>query len=175
MADQKISQFTRLSSLDAIGIGSTDAPENRETPVYSFYDLTESTINKTGLSDKDALKFKKFHPEWMVNMDVVKKERYQYGDDLWEVLQDHKTRENWKPSLETASLWKVVVEGHEGTEDDPIPYAPPMEIFKDKYYTQSKVLYKCIRDSGQPLSHNLSDFSRKLRRESLIQIYGILS
>lgn len=26
-----------------------------------------------------------------------------------------------------------------------------------KYYTQSKVLYKCIRDSGQPLSHNLSD------------------
>jgi hypothetical protein len=32
-----------------------------------------------------------------------------------------------------------------------------MEIFKDKYYTQSKVLYKCIRDSGQPLSHNLSD------------------
>ena len=44
-----------------------------------------------------------------------------------------------------------------GTKDDPIPYAPPMEIFKDKYYTQSKVLYKCIRDSGQPLSHNLSD------------------
>lgn len=43
------------------------------------------------------------------------------------------------------------------TKDDPIPYAPPMEIFKDKYYTQSKVLYKCIRDSGQPLSHNLSD------------------
>lgn len=48
-------------------------------------------------------------------------------------------------------------EEHAGTKDDPIPYAPPMEIFKDKYYTQSKVLYKCIRDSGQPLSHNLSD------------------
>lgn len=47
--------------------------------------------------------------------------------------------------------------GWAGTKDDPIPYAPPMEIFKDKYYTQSKVLYKCIRDSGQPLSHNLSD------------------
>ena len=62
-----------------------------------------------------------------------------------------------KPSLETASLWKRVDEEHAGTKDDPIPYAPPMEIFKDKYYTQSKVLYKCIRDSGQPLSHNLSD------------------
>lgn len=77
--------------------------------------------------------------------------------DLWEVLQDHKTQENWKPSLETASLWKRVDEEHAGTKDDPIPYAPPMEIFKDKYYTQSRVLYKCIRDSGQPLSHNLSD------------------
>ena len=53
--------------------------------------------------------------------------------------------------------WKRVDEEHAGTKDDPIPYAPPMEIFKDKYYTQSKVLYKCIRDSGQPLSHNLSD------------------
>ena len=83
--------------------------------------------------------------------------RYQYGEDLWEVLQGHKTQENWKPSLETASLWKRVDEEHAGTKDDPIPYAPPMEIFKDKYYTQSRVLYKCIRDSGQPLSHNLSD------------------
>lgn len=66
-------------------------------------------------------------------------------------------QKNWKPSLETASLWKRVDEEHAGTKDDPIPYAPPMEIFKDKYYTQSRVLYKCIRDSGQPLSHNLSD------------------
>ena len=72
-------------------------------------------------------------------------------------MQDHKTQENWKPSLETASLWKRVDEEHAGTKDDPIPYAPPKEIFKDKYYIQSKVLYKCIRDSGQPLSHNLSD------------------
>ena len=51
----------------------------------------------------------------------------------------------------------VEIKEHAGTKDDLIPYAPPMEIFKDKYYTQSKVLYKCIRDSGQPLSHNLSD------------------
>lgn len=115
------------------------------------------------------------NPIWKIGIDVVKGHRYQYGEDLWEVLQGHKTQENWKPSLETASLWKRVDEEHAGTKDDPIPYAPPMEIFKDKYYTQSKVLYKCIRDSGQPLSHNLSGFSRKLRRESLIPIYGILS
>ena len=114
-------------------------------------------INTYDLSPSEALQVKERHPKWKIGIDVVKGHRYQYEGDLWEVLQGHKTRENWKPSLETASLWKRVDEEHAGTKDDPIPYAPPMEIFKDKYYTQSKVLYKCIRDSGQPLSHNLSD------------------
>lgn len=114
-------------------------------------------INTYGLFPSEALQVKERHPKWKIGIDVVKGHRYQYGEDLWEVLQGHKTQENWKPSLETASLWKRVDEEHAGTKDDPIPYAPPMEIFKDKYYTQSKVLYKCIRDSGQPLSHNLSD------------------
>lgn len=114
-------------------------------------------INTYDLSPSEALQVKDRYPEWEVGIDVVKGHKYQYGEDLWEVLQGHKTQENWKPSLETASLWKRVDEEHAGTKDDPIPYAPPMEIFKDKYYTQSKVLYKCIRDSGQPLSHNLSD------------------
>lgn len=31
-----------------------------------------------------------------------------------------------------------------------------MEIFEGKYYTQNEVLYKCIRDSGIPLSYGLS-------------------
>lgn len=114
-------------------------------------------INTYDLSPSEALQVKDRYPEWEIGIDVVKGHRYQYGEDLWEVLRSCKTQENWKPSLETASLWKRVDEEHAGTKDDPIPYAPPMEIFKDKYYTQSKVLYKCTRDSGQPLSHNLSD------------------
>lgn len=114
-------------------------------------------INTYELTPSEALQVKDRYPEWETGIDVVKGHRYQYEGDLWEVLQGHKTQENWKPSLETASLWKRVDEEHAGTKDDPIPYAPPMEIFKDKYYTQSRVLYKCIRDSGQPLSHNLSD------------------
>lgn len=31
-----------------------------------------------------------------------------------------------------------------------------MKIFKDKYYTQNEVLYKCTRNSEIPLSHDLS-------------------
>lgn len=37
-----------------------------------------------------------------------------------------------------------------------IPYAPPMEIFKGKYYTEADQLYLCTRDSGTVLSHPLS-------------------
>lgn len=132
-------EFSRLLALDQMDKEATEE------------------INTYDLSPSEALQVKERHPKWKIGIDVVKGHRYQYGEDLWEVLQGHKTQENWKPSLETASLWKRVDEEHAGTKDDPIPYAPPMEIFKDKYYTQSKVLYKCIRDSGQPLSHNLSD------------------
>lgn len=132
-------EFSRLLALDQMDKEATEK------------------INTYGLTASEALQVKERHPKWKIGIDVVKGHRYQYGEDLWEVLQDHKTQENWKPSLETSSLWKRVDEEHKGTKDDPIPYEPPMEIFKDKYYTQSKVLYKCIRDSGQPLSHNLSD------------------
>lgn len=114
-------------------------------------------INTYDLSPSEALQVKDRYPEWETGINVKTGERYRVEDVLWECVKDHLTQENWKPSLETASLWKRVDEEHAGTKDDPIPYAPPMEIFKDKYYTQSKVLYKCIRDSGQPLSHNLSD------------------
>jgi hypothetical protein len=132
-------EFSRLLALDQMDKEATEK------------------INTYDLSPSEALQVKDRYPKWKIGIDVVKGHRYQYGGDLWEVLQGHKTQENWKPSLETASLWKRVDEEHAGTKDDPIPYAPPMEIFKDKYYTQSKVLYKCIRDSGQPLSHNLPD------------------
>lgn len=132
-------EFSRLLALDQMDKEATEK------------------INTYDLSPSEALQVKDRYPELETGINVKTGERYRVEDVLWEVLQGHKTQENWKPSLETASLWKRVDEEHAGTKDDPIPYAPPMEIFKDKYYTQSKVLYKCIRDSGQPLSHNLSD------------------
>lgn len=78
-------------------------------------------------------------------------------DILYEVIQSHTLSAEWEPGLNTASLYKVVDKEHAGTIGDPIPYFPPMEIFKDKYYIQNADVYKCTRDSGTPLSHNLQD------------------
>ena len=119
--------------------------------------MVNENINTLNLTNNEALVVKEFYPIWPADGIQVKKgERYQCDDLLWEVVQAHTTQELWKPSIHTASLWKVVEVEHEGTLEDPIPYTPPMEIFKGKYYTQNGALYKCTRDSGIALSHDLS-------------------
>nr|DAL12649.1 MAG TPA_asm: ChiA1-BD-binding domain protein [Caudoviricetes sp.] len=113
-------------------------------------------INTYELTPAEALQVKDCYPEWIAGITVKVGERYLSDDILWECIQGHTTQENWKPSMATASLWKTVDEDHKGTIDDPILYTPPMEIFKDKYYIQNGVIYKCTRDSEQPLTHDLS-------------------
>lgn len=154
-------EFTELMNSEAWTHGEDYVQPNEDyAKVRAMQILTEETkadINTMPLSNKEALEVKEFYPEWSADSVEVKKgERYLCDNLLWEVVQNHTTQESWKPSLATASLWKVVDEEHAGTQEDPIPYNPPMEIFKDKYYTQNEVLYKCTRNSGIPLSHDLS-------------------
>ena len=154
-------EFTELMNSEAWTHGEDYVQPNEDyAKVKAMQILTADTkanINTMSLSNKEALDVKEFYPVWSADSVQVKKgERYQYNDLLWEVIQDHTTQELWKPSIHTASLWKVVEVKHEGTKEDPIPYTPPMEIFKDKYYTQNDILYKCTRDSGIPLSYDLS-------------------
>ena len=79
-----------------------------------------------------------------------------YGGEVYRVRQTHTTQEHYAPSLDTASLYEVIVLTASGTMEDPIPYTPPMEIYEGKYYTQNGVVYRCTRDSGTALSHDLS-------------------
>lgn len=154
-------EFTQLMNSEAWTHGEDYVQPNEDyAKVKAMQILTADTkanINTMSLSNKEALDVKEFYPMWSADSVQVKKgERYQCDDLLWEVIQDHTTQENWKPSMHTSSLWKVVEVEHEGTKEDPIPYTPPMEIFEGKYYTQNDVLYKCTRDSGIALSHDLS-------------------
>lgn len=113
-------------------------------------------INTYELTPAEALQVKDRYPEWIAGITVKVGERYLSDNILWECIQTHTTQDNWKPSMATASLWKVVDEEHKGTIEDPIIYIPPMEIFKDKYYIQNGIKYKCTRNSEQPLIHDLS-------------------
>lgn len=131
-------QFSRLLALDELDKEATEE------------------INTYDLSPSKALQVKDRYPEWETGINVKTGERYRVEDVLWECIKEHTTQDNWKPSMATASLWKVVDEEHKGTIDDPIAYIPPMEIFKDKYYIQNGIKYKCTRNSEQPLTHDLS-------------------
>lgn len=115
-------------------------------------------INRIGLTDKEALSVKEFYPHWedfigkTLEMGFV----VLHNDNLYRSRQTHTAQADWYPSLSTASLYEIIEVEHEGTDSDPIPYAPPMEIFEGKYYTEADQLYLCTRDSGTALSHPLS-------------------
>lgn len=114
-------------------------------------------INRLNLTDNEALSVKEVYPTWESKIDNTIEQGYivLHDGNLWRARQTHIALEIYPPSMHTTALYEVVVYKHEGTKEDPIPYTPPMEIYKDKYYTQKDVLYLCTRDSGVALSHNL--------------------
>lgn len=79
------------------------------------------------------------------------------SDVLWEVIQKHTLSADWKPSVDTMSLYKAVEPEHAGTKEDPIPWRQGMELFNGKFYTDKGVLYECIRDRGQAMAYDLAD------------------
>lgn len=116
-------------------------------------------INYIGLTDNEALSVKELYPRWEDKVDMTIEQGYitLYNDSLWRARQTHTALAIYPPSMDTAALYEVIVKDHEGTESDPIPYTPPMEIFADKYYVQADVLYRCTRDSQTALTYNLAD------------------
>lgn len=116
-------------------------------------------INYIGLTDNEALSVKELYPRWEDKVDMTIEAGYitLYNDSLWRARQTHTALAIYPPSMDTAALYEVIVKEHEGTESDPIPFTPPMEIFKDKYYVQNDALYKCTRDSQTALTHDLYD------------------
>ena len=101
---------------------------------------------------KSGLDFRETYPQDWQSYETA---RQEYNENELVLAELHGQWEQEKE--EEASLYERIVKDHEGTESDPIPYAPPMEIFNGKYYAQDDVLYLCTRDSGQALTHNLSE------------------
>lgn len=129
-------------------------------------DVAKAKVNETAMTAAEALAVQEFFPIWgeegaEFGKDVPAgfKLRVVEGesDVLYETLQAHKLQETWKPSIETASLYKVVEAGHAGTLEDPIPWAQGMAVENGKYYTDQGVTYRGIRDTGMPMAYDLKD------------------
>jgi hypothetical protein len=115
-----------------------EGPESLDeiTPLIDTIKQATKKINRINLTDNEALSVKELYPSWesKIGKNVEVGYKLLYNDNLWRVRQNHMVLEVYPPSLATASLYEVINYQHEGTIDDPIPYNPPMEIFKDKYY-----------------------------------------
>lgn len=83
--------------------------------------------------------------------------RYGEGDALYLCRTSHTSQADWTPGTETASLWTRIDAAHAGTADDPIPYEGNMALENGKYYSQDGVVYRCTRDTGNPVFQALSD------------------
>ena len=114
------------------------------------------------LDDNTALTAVELFPQWeklvAEGKTVESGFRFQYGNQLYRTEQPSYIFVSYyvPGAAGTESLFSKVDETHKGTIDDPIPYEKNMEIYNGMYYSQYDVVYLCIRDSGQPLYHDLS-------------------
>lgn len=118
---------------------------------------------KASATDEQALAASALYPTYedLVERQYVAENagyRFRYGDGLWKTLQPGHTFDGvYAPGTGTESLYTHIDESHAGTEEDPIPYEGNMELYSGKYYSQAGIIYRCTRDSGQPLYHALRD------------------
>lgn len=125
--------------------------------------LIRQQINTLAVDDATALRMIAFYPEWESGVTYTTANGcpmgYKVARDgkLWKLRQEHTSQDNWAPGATgTENLWEEICEAHDGTKYDPFPYTGNMALETGKYYAQDGVLYKCIRDTGNPVYHALS-------------------
>lgn len=122
--------------------------------------MLAATFTAETFADEQALQVKELYPAWgdFIGKELKAGKHVRYGEKLWKVKQNISVvLENQPPSIDTAALYEEIVENHEGTIDDPIPYNNNMELFEGKYYTQDGVVYECTRNTEQAVYQTLAD------------------
>lgn len=121
--------------------------------------IIPGVINTVQVDDSTALRMTTYYPEWASGVSYAVGFKVQRNGKLWKVVQAHTSQVTWEPE-NAASLWTQICETHDGTEDDPIPYEGNMALENGKYYEQGNVVYRCFRDTINPVYHALSDLVR---------------
>lgn len=125
-----------------------------ETVVDNEELQTAISYTVANIPDQEALNCISIFPEWesYIGKSMPEGVRTQYEGKLYKSRQEIPTvLANQPPGIETAALYAVIDQEHEGTLEDPIPYDQMMEVFAGKYYLEDGIIYICNRDSGQPL------------------------
>lgn len=130
------------------------------TPDEAVAFFMRSQVNTVDIPDQDSLRMMNYYPtfEESIGQKVKMGFKFTYKDKMYKTIQPDLTiQAHYPPGQGTESLYSRIDVEHTGAIYDPIPYEGNMELFEGKYYTQSDVLYLCIRSSGQALIHDLKD------------------
>lgn len=120
--------------------------------------LIKQQINTLAVDDQTALRMIEFYPEYEVDHQYKAGEKFVSAGNLYKVLQDHTSQSTWVPGATgTESLYARIDEVHDGTKYDPIPYNGNMALENGKYYSETEILYKCTRDTINPVYNALSE------------------
>lgn len=118
--------------------------------------LIAQQINTLTVDDNTALRMVEFYPEWAIDTSYTVGYKVKRNGKLWRVVQGHTAQVGWEPE-NAASLWTEINETHAGTLDDPIPYNGNMALVNGLYYMQDYVIYRCNRDTVNPVYNALHD------------------
>ena len=120
--------------------------------------LITAQVNTLTVDDNTALRMLEFYPEWASGNAYTAGYKVRHGGALWRVRQSHTSQAGWEPGATgTESLWEQINETHDGTLDDPIPYSGNMALVAGLYYHQNYEIYRCIRDTGNPVYNPLAE------------------
>ena len=108
------------------------------------------------LDDETALTGVELFPIWTIDRAYAVGDKVQRGGKLWRCIQAHTSQAGWEPE-NAASLWTEICESYAGTLEDPIPYSGNMALESGKYYSQDGKVYRCTRDTGNPVYNALSE------------------
>lgn len=112
------------------------------------------------INGNDALTARSMYPtfESIIGKTVKQGFKFTHGGKLWRTEQPEMTiQEHYAPGMGTESLYSEICESHAGTLEEPIPYNGNMALESGKYYSQNSKIYRCIRDTVNPVYNALSE------------------
>lgn len=118
--------------------------------------LITAQINTLAVDDQTALRMREYYPAWAAGQAYAVGYKVQFGGKLYKVVTAHTSQADWTPNT-AVTLFERIDETHDGTLYDPIPYDGNMALTSGLYYTQGGVVYRCTRDTGNPVYNALAD------------------
>lgn len=102
------------------------------------------------MTDDEAISVSSMHEKWVAGR-VFEADDVEsvvsYKGKLYRIVSAHTAQAHFPPDGEGLfALYRPIVLGHEGTEDDPIPYTYGMDVSAGLYYTDKGSLWMAKKD-----------------------------